>query len=58
MVSKYIYLALLFMNIFVNICCTFILKPQTLQLDFLMKILPNYHHLKKAVKGGTTPVRN
>jgi dynactin-6 len=35
-----------------------ILKPQTLQLDFLMKILPNYHHLKKAVKGGTTPVRN
>ncbi|CAL8327314.1 unnamed protein product [Lota lota] len=33
-------------------------QPQTLQLDFLMKILPNYHHLKKAVKGGTTPVRN
>uniref|UniRef100_A0A8C5FFJ6 Dynactin subunit 6 n=1 Tax=Gadus morhua TaxID=8049 RepID=A0A8C5FFJ6_GADMO len=32
-------------------------QPQTLQLDFLMKILPNYHHLKKAVKGGTTPVR-
>ncbi|XP_002735293.2 dynactin subunit 6-like [Saccoglossus kowalevskii] len=24
--------------------------PQTLQLDFLMKILPNYHHLKKATK--------
>ncbi|XP_061883364.1 LOW QUALITY PROTEIN: dynactin subunit 6-like [Entelurus aequoreus] len=23
---------------------------QTLQLDFLMKILPNYHHLKKTVK--------
>ncbi|XP_074661363.1 dynactin subunit 6-like [Tubulanus polymorphus] len=22
--------------------------PQTLQLDFLTKILPNYHHLKKA----------
>lgn len=26
------------------------LQPQTLQLDFLMKILPNYHHLKKTVK--------
>ncbi|XP_012687210.2 dynactin subunit 6 [Clupea harengus] len=25
-------------------------QPQTLQLDFLMKILPNYHHLKKTVK--------
>ncbi|XP_071941400.1 dynactin subunit 6-like [Antedon mediterranea] len=27
-------------------------KPQlqTLQLDFLMKILPNYHHLKKSTK--------
>ncbi|XP_070546435.1 dynactin subunit 6-like [Ptychodera flava] len=24
--------------------------PQTLQLDFLMKILPNYHHLKKATR--------
>lgn len=28
------------------------LQPQTLQLDFLMKILPNYHHLKKTVKAG------
>lgn len=28
------------------------LQPQTLQLDFLMKILPNYHHLKKTVKLG------
>uniref|UniRef100_A0A087YEQ0 Dynactin subunit 6 n=1 Tax=Poecilia formosa TaxID=48698 RepID=A0A087YEQ0_POEFO len=25
-------------------------QPQTLQLDFLMKILPNYHHLKKTIK--------
>ncbi|XP_033112354.1 dynactin subunit 6-like [Anneissia japonica] len=25
-------------------------QPQTLQLDFLMKILPNYHHLKKSTK--------
>uniref|UniRef100_A0A669ETY8 Dynactin subunit 6 n=1 Tax=Oreochromis niloticus TaxID=8128 RepID=A0A669ETY8_ORENI len=33
-------------------------QPQTLQLDFLMKILPNYHHLKKTVKGNGTPVRN
>ncbi|KAI9531421.1 Dynactin subunit 6 [Dissostichus eleginoides] len=34
-------------------------QPQTLQLDFLMKILPNYHHLKKTVRGNsTTPVRN
>ncbi|XP_021492183.1 dynactin subunit 6 isoform X1 [Meriones unguiculatus] len=33
-------------------------QPQTLQLDFLMKILPNYHHLKKTMKGGSTPVKN
>ncbi|XP_060707568.1 dynactin subunit 6 isoform X2 [Hemiscyllium ocellatum] len=33
-------------------------QPQTLQLDFLMKILPNYHHLKKTVKGSTTPVKS
>ncbi|KAL1023887.1 hypothetical protein UPYG_G00048530 [Umbra pygmaea] len=35
-------------------------QPQTLQLDFLMKILPNYHHLKKTVKStsGTTPAQN
>ncbi|CAF90471.1 unnamed protein product [Tetraodon nigroviridis] len=33
-------------------------QPQTLQLDFLMKILPNYHHLKKTGRGGGTPVRN
>uniref|UniRef100_A0A8C6WUC4 Dynactin subunit 6 n=1 Tax=Neogobius melanostomus TaxID=47308 RepID=A0A8C6WUC4_9GOBI len=26
-------------------------QPQTLQLDFLMKILPNYHHLKKVKPG-------
>ncbi|XP_017819239.1 dynactin subunit 6 isoform X1 [Callithrix jacchus] len=32
--------------------------PQTLQLDFLMKILPNYHHLKKTMKGSSTPVKN
>ncbi|GFS42256.1 dynactin subunit 6 [Trichonephila inaurata madagascariensis] len=25
--------------------------PQTLQLDFLTKILPNYHHLRKATRG-------
>ncbi|XP_786640.2 dynactin subunit 6 [Strongylocentrotus purpuratus] len=25
-------------------------QAQTLQLDFLMKILPNYHHLKKSTK--------
>ncbi|KAM9826915.1 LOW QUALITY PROTEIN: dynactin subunit 6-like [Neosynchiropus ocellatus] len=30
-------------------------QPQTLQLDFLMKILPNYHHLKKTVKTAGTP---
>uniref|UniRef100_A0A2K6MUZ3 Dynactin subunit 6 n=1 Tax=Rhinopithecus bieti TaxID=61621 RepID=A0A2K6MUZ3_RHIBE len=34
------------------------LQPQTLQLDFLMKILPNYHHLKKTMKGSSTPVKN
>lgn len=39
-------------------CFFFVLQPQTLQLDFLMKILPNYHHLKKTVKGNSTPVRN
>ncbi|XP_043100697.1 dynactin subunit 6 [Puntigrus tetrazona] len=33
-------------------------QPQTLQLDFLMKILPNYHHLKKTVKGSSTPARS
>lgn len=33
-------------------------QPQTLQLDFLMKILPNYHHLKKTVKGSGTPARS
>ncbi|XP_072351843.1 dynactin subunit 6 isoform X1 [Scyliorhinus torazame] len=33
-------------------------KPQTLQLDFLMKILPNYHHLKKTVKGSSTPIKS
>ncbi|KAM9407883.1 dynactin subunit 6 isoform 2-T2 [Salvelinus alpinus] len=38
----------------VGACC----QPQTLQLDFLMKILPNYHHMKKTVKGTSTPVRN
>ncbi|KAI5943847.1 Dynactin subunit 6 [Manis javanica] len=31
-------------------------QPQTLQLDFLMKILPNYHHLKKTMKGSSTPI--
>ena len=25
-------------------------QPQTLQLDFLTKILPNYHHLMKPAK--------
>ncbi|KAM6473096.1 dynactin subunit 6 [Python bivittatus] len=33
-------------------------QPQTLQLDFLMKILPNYHHLKKAMKATSTPVKS
>ncbi|XP_062902567.1 dynactin subunit 6 isoform X1 [Mobula hypostoma] len=33
-------------------------QPQTLQLDFLMKILPNYHHLKKTVKGCSTPIKS
>ncbi|CAH1252354.1 DCTN6 [Branchiostoma lanceolatum] len=28
-------------------------QPQTLQLDFLMKILPNYHHLRKQMKPQT-----
>ncbi|TSL54329.1 Dynactin subunit 6 [Bagarius yarrelli] len=32
-------------------------RPQTLQLDFLMKILPNYHHLKKTQKVNPTPAR-
>ena len=27
---------------------------QTLQLEFLTKVLPNYHHLRKSTKGGTT----
>ncbi|XP_045338421.1 dynactin subunit 6-like [Leopardus geoffroyi] len=33
-------------------------QPQTLQLDFLMKILPKYHNLKKTMKGSSTPVKN
>ncbi|XP_070791504.1 dynactin subunit 6 isoform X2 [Pituophis catenifer annectens] len=33
-------------------------QPQTLQLDFLMKILPNYHHLKKMMKATSTPVKS
>ncbi|NXX14077.1 DCTN6 protein, partial [Podargus strigoides] len=33
-------------------------QPQTLQLDFLMKILPNYHHLKKTTKASSTPVKS
>ncbi|KAM4709920.1 dynactin subunit 6 [Discoglossus pictus] len=34
-------------------------QPQTLQLDFLMKILPNYHHLKKTTKmSSSTPIKN
>ncbi|XP_051513307.1 dynactin subunit 6-like [Myxocyprinus asiaticus] len=33
-------------------------QPQTLQLDFLMKILPNYHHMKKTMKGNATPARS
>uniref|UniRef100_A0A8D2NPI8 Dynactin subunit 6 n=1 Tax=Zosterops lateralis melanops TaxID=1220523 RepID=A0A8D2NPI8_ZOSLA len=33
-------------------------QPQTLQLDFLMKILPNYHHLKKTMKPSSTPVKS
>ncbi|NXT89753.1 DCTN6 protein, partial [Anhinga rufa] len=33
-------------------------QPQTLQLDFLMKILPNYHHLKKTTKATSTPVKS
>nr|XP_055114349.1 dynactin subunit 6-like [Symphalangus syndactylus] len=33
-------------------------QPQTLQLDFSMKILPNYHHLKKTMKGSSAPVKN
>ncbi|KAG7458874.1 hypothetical protein MATL_G00225230 [Megalops atlanticus] len=33
-------------------------QPQSLQLDFLMKILPNYHHLKKTVKPSSTPAKN
>ncbi|XP_053158169.1 dynactin subunit 6-like [Hemicordylus capensis] len=35
-------------------------QPQTLQLDFLMKILPNYHHLKKTMKAPSTstPVKS
>merc|ERR1712189_126825 len=27
---------------------------QTLQLEFLTKVLPNYHHLRKSTKGGST----
>ncbi|PIO26585.1 hypothetical protein AB205_0121200, partial [Aquarana catesbeiana] len=33
-------------------------QPQTLQLDFLMKILPNYHHLKKTTKISSAPMKN
>ncbi|KAJ8247759.1 hypothetical protein GJAV_G00250000 [Gymnothorax javanicus] len=33
-------------------------QPQSLQLDFLMKILPNYHHLKKTVKTSSAHVKN
>ncbi|XP_062934118.1 dynactin subunit 6-like [Cynocephalus volans] len=33
-------------------------QPQTIQLNILMKILPNYHHLKKSMKGSSTPVKN
>lgn len=33
-------------------------QPQTLQLDFLMKILPNYHHLKKTIKPSATAARS
>ncbi|XP_029457305.1 dynactin subunit 6 isoform X2 [Rhinatrema bivittatum] len=33
-------------------------QPQTLQLDFLMKILPNYHHLKKTTKGNSAPMKS
>ncbi|KAM8970365.1 dynactin subunit 6 [Sarcophilus harrisii] len=33
-------------------------QPQTLQLDFLMKILPNYHHLKKTTKGIAAPAKS
>ncbi|NP_001039059.1 dynactin subunit 6 [Xenopus tropicalis] len=33
-------------------------QPQTLQLDFLMKILPNYHHLKKTTKNISTPMKS
>ncbi|VFV35476.1 dynactin subunit 6 [Lynx pardinus] len=33
-------------------------QPQTLQLDFLMKILPKYHNLNKTMKGSSTPVKN
>uniref|UniRef100_A0A1A8D2V2 Dynactin subunit 6 n=1 Tax=Nothobranchius kadleci TaxID=1051664 RepID=A0A1A8D2V2_NOTKA len=33
-------------------------QPQTLQLDFLMKILPNYHRLKKTEKGSSMPLKN
>lgn len=33
-------------------------QPQTLQLDFLMKILPNYHHLKKTMKATSTPIKS
>uniref|UniRef100_A0A8C4NL55 Dynactin subunit 6 n=1 Tax=Eptatretus burgeri TaxID=7764 RepID=A0A8C4NL55_EPTBU len=33
-------------------------QPQTLQLDFLMKILPNYHHLKRSPKPQTPPAKS
>ncbi|KAF7230355.1 transcript variant X4 [Nothobranchius furzeri] len=33
-------------------------QSQTLQLDFLMKILPNYHRLKKTEKGSSMPLKN
>jgi hypothetical protein len=33
----------------IEMCC-FFFQPQTLQLDFLTKVLPNYHHLKKPPK--------
>ncbi|KAL6032820.1 hypothetical protein STEG23_014761 [Scotinomys teguina] len=33
-------------------------QPQTLQLDFSKKILPNYHHLKKTMKRDSTPFKS
>ena len=44
-------------GLIIHIMFLFIFQTQTLQIDFLTKILPNYHYLRKPTKA-TTPQRN